>query len=132
MVKQAYNSANQIIEEVLKTNELVFDVGGGILTHDFIENNLEHIEKIKNHSFLVGILPHENREESLKIISERELELQRPCGTNLDEIMDIYDVKYSELRPKLNKHCDLIVYVNEKSIDEIAKEIIKFIYENQK
>lgn len=131
-IKEAYQTATQIIEDVLKTNELVFDVGGGVLTHDFISKNKDHIDKIKKHSFLIGILPHEDREESLKIISQRELESERPCGTNLDEIMDIYDVKYAELRPKLNKHCDLVVYVNDKSIDDIAKDIIKFIYENQK
>lgn len=131
-IKEAYESAKDIIDEVLKTNELVFDVGGGILTHEFHEFNKEHVEKIKKHSILVGILPHENREESLKIIAQRELEEERPCGTNIDEIMDMYDVKYSELRPKLEKHCDLILYFNENSVEDLAKEIIKFTYQNQK
>lgn len=130
LIKQAYDTANSIIDEVLKTKELVFDVGSALLDYDYIAKNKEHVKKIKENSILIGVLAHEEENKNLEILAKRELNSQRPCGINLDEIMDVFELKYSHLIPNMKKYCDFVVYYNQEDVDEICKEIIKFVYNN--
>ncbi|MBM3232464.1 hypothetical protein FJZ21_03770 [Candidatus Pacearchaeota archaeon] len=115
------------ITNIYETKDnFVFDLSGGSFSSDKLPEATEKVRNCaKKHSIIVGLLPSENSEESIKLLFEREKE--RPHFKEMDkkELMEKTIRSFNRFPPLFEKFCNLVIYTKGKTPDKIANEIVK-------
>jgi len=128
------DSAYGLIREVYENkNDFVFDLSGGsISSKKFSEASEKVRKKAKESSIIIGLLVCENQEKSIEILFEREK--QREHFKNMDEQELFEKVKkdYPKFEPIFNDICNKIIYIKDKTSEEVAEEVVELIRSLQK
>lgn len=116
----------KILLSSLKDKKVVLDCGGGTISSEFPESEL-NAHLLKRHSKIVLILPHEEEEGGLQILLEREKNRPHFSGRSHKELEEKTRKDYFERVPGMKKFAHEIIHTNEKPPREIAKIIEKLI-----
>lgn len=104
----------------------VFDLSGGAISSRKYPEITEKIrETAKKNSTVIGLLPSEDIKESIKFLFKREKEREHFKELNLKELFKKVYGDYRKFPPILEDLCNFIVYVNDKSAEEVADEILE-------
>ncbi len=119
--KGAYN----LIREVYKKDNFVFDISGGsVSSRKYAEASEKVRETAKKKSIVIGLLPSKNVKESIKILFEREKRRGHFKDMNEKELYKKVNEDFKRFPPIFKKLCKFIIYINNKSPKKIAQEII--------
>ena len=117
----AYN----LIREQYQKENFVFDLSGGsISSRKNSEASKKARETAKKNSVIVGLLPSKNAKESIKFLFEREKERHHFKNMDRKELRAKVEDDYKQFPPILKELCDLVVYVQNKTKEQIADEIV--------
>ncbi len=121
--KHSYNLINDVYK---KEDNYVFDLSGGSISSRRFEWASKEVRKnAKEKSIVVRLLPSENLEESIKYLFEREKERKHFKDLDVAEILKNIDEDYRKFPPIFKDFCNFIIYIKDKSPEQIAEEIIK-------
>tara|TARA_Y100000310_G_C20628852_1_gene787474 strand:- start:140 stop:679 length:540 start_codon:yes stop_codon:yes gene_type:complete len=119
------NSSYGLIRREYEKDNFVFDLSGGAFTSEKYSEASKKVRKIaKKNSKIIGILPSKNEEKSINFLFEREknrIHFKKMCD---EELFNKTKKDYVKFEPLFKEFCDLIVYVMDKSTEEIVNEII--------
>lgn len=122
------NSAYNLIREVYKKDNFVFDLSGGAVTSRKFAEVSEKVRKMaKENSIVIGLLPSKNIKESVEFLFEREKNRSHFKEINSEELRRKTEDDYKKFSPLLKKFCDFIIYVKGKSPKGVMREIIGFV-----
>lgn len=114
-----------IREEYLKDN-FVFDLAGGaVSSKKFPEANAKVRKIAKEKSIIIGLLPSKSVKESIEFLFEREKERSHFKEMDKKDLLEKTKESYRKFPPIFKKLCNKIVYVKDKSAEDVAEEIIK-------
>lgn len=110
----------------LKNRKVVLDCGGGTISSDFPESEL-NAHLLKRHSKIVLILPHEDEERGLQILLERERNRSHFFGWSKKKLEEKTRKDYFDRLPGMKRFAYKIIHTNEQPPRKIAKTIEKLI-----
>jgi shikimate kinase len=114
-----------LIREVYKKDNFVFDISGGsISSRKYAEASKKVRETVKKNSIVVGLLPSKNIKESIKILLGREKGREHFRNMNPIELSEKVEEDYKKFPELFKELCNFIIYTENKTLDEIAEEII--------
>jgi|TARA_B100000315_G_scaffold255751_1_gene299950 shikimate kinase len=117
-----------IVEKALVKNKIVFDLAGGaISSRTGTEMGVcqKVIKTISKESYVVGLLPYENDDESIKLLCQREKKREHFSEMDSGELNAKVEKDYLKLKPILKKVSNLVVYVEKKNPESIVDEIFQ-------
>lgn len=116
-----------ILETYDKKDNFVFDLSGGsFASKKMPEQTFEVRTKAKEKSIVIGLLPYQDKEKSIKLLYERERERQHFKEINDKDLFEKTKKSYDNFEI-FDKYCNLIVYTGDKTPQRIADEIVDFI-----
>ena len=107
---------SQIIEQLADIDNAIIDTGGGVV------ENSTNIDNLKKNGFIIYV------QSSLKDIKQRIL--NDPDRPKLNPTLDVEDdltVTYNRRLPLYEEYCDFRVNTSNKSLEQCADEIIKYV-----
>ncbi len=111
-----------------KEDNFVFDLSGGsISSRTFAESSEELRKNARAKSIVIGLLPSENIEESVKFLFEREKERKHFKESDKTELSKKVDEDLGKFPPIFKGWCNFVVYTKDKTSEQIADEIVKKI-----
>ena len=116
-----------LILDIFKNKkDFVFDLSGGsVSSRKMPKASAEVRAAAKKNSFIVGLLPSENEEESVKILFEREKERVHFKEIGKAELYKKVKEDYKKFPPLFKGFCNAIVCTKGKTPEKIAEEIIR-------
>lgn len=122
------SSAYGLIRDQYQKDEFVFDLAGGAFGSSKYSEASEKVRGIaKEKSVVIGLLPSEDVDESIKFLYEREKERTHFKEMDEKELLAKVDKNYRKFPILFMGFCDRVVYVKGKSAEDIAEEIRKGI-----
>lgn len=122
--KEAYGFIRNILRS--EQESFVFDLSGeAISSRKHPKANEKVRETAKKNSTVIGLLPSKDIEKSIKFLFEREKEREHFKEMGLKELFDKVNDSYGKFPQILEDLCNFIVYVNDKSAEEVADEILE-------
>jgi shikimate kinase len=114
-----------IILDALKKDNFIFDLSGGsVSSRSMAEASAAVRKAAKESSIIFGILPSKDFEKSIKILSEREAKREHFKHLTKEEINAQTRKDFDKFPPLFEAFCDYIIYAEDKTPEEIAKEIV--------
>jgi len=118
-------SSYSLIREVYEKDNFVFDLSGGAFGSRKYAEASERVRKTsKENSIIIGLLPSKNENESVKFLFEREKVREHFKNIGVKELLAKTKEDYSKFPQLFKEFCDVIVYIKDKTVDEIVNEII--------
>ncbi len=123
------NESLELIKKVYdKNNDFVFDLARGAVSSGKFSEISEKVRKIvKEKSKVIGLLPFEDDEKSIKFLFDREKNREHFKEMDEKKLFDQTEEDYFKFLKVTGEICKKIVYVGGKSVGEITEEIIKKI-----
>lgn len=118
----------EVVEKALKKDKIVFDLAGGaISSRKGTEMGVcqKVIKAISKESIVVGLLPFENDEESIRLLCQRERKREHFRDMDSGELNEKIKDDYLKLKPILKKVSNFIVYVKKRNPESIIEEIFQ-------
>lgn len=116
-----------ILEVYDKKDNFLFDLSGGSFASKKLpEQTLEVRTKAKNRSIVIGLLPYEDKEKSIRLLFDRERKRLHFREMNDKDLLEKTRRSYDNF-DTFNEYCNLIVYTEDKSPQDVAMEVIDFI-----
>ncbi len=114
-----------LIKDVYKKNKnYVFDLSGGAFSYEkILKIGLEVRKLAKEKSIVVGLLPSKNKFYSISILFNRERKRAHFKDMNKLTLFKKIIRNYSNLSRIFNEWADIIIYTQNKTPEEITKEI---------
>ena len=120
-----------ILDVFRNKKDFIFDLSGGsVSSRKMPEASAEVRAAAKKNSFIAGLLPSENEEESVKFLFEREKERVHFREIDKAELHKKVDDDYRKFPPLFREFCNMIVYTRGKTPEKIAEEIIRKVSGN--
>tara|TARA_B100000315_G_scaffold258302_1_gene309937 strand:+ start:292 stop:846 length:555 start_codon:yes stop_codon:yes gene_type:complete len=119
------NSGYSLIKKVYdEETNFVFDLSGGSVSSIKFSKISEEVRNVaKSNSLIIGLLPSENEKDSVDFLFERERKRDHFKNFDLEELFAKTKKSYEKFPPLFEKFCDILIYVKEKTDEEIVKEI---------
>lgn len=125
------SSAYGLIRKTYKKDNFVFDISGGSVTSRKYPQASEKVRQIASKkSIIIGLLPSKKMEESIKFLFKREKEREHFKHLKKAELFEKVKKDYKKFPPLFKKFCNSIIYVKNKSSNELTKEIVNKINKN--
>jgi len=123
--KDAYS----LIKKEYELDNFVFDLSGGSISSTKFEEASNQVKKIakEKSKFIIGLLPTEDIENSIEFLFERESKRVHFREMDKVELMKKVDQNYKKFPGSLKELCDKIIYVKNKTPEEIIEEISEYI-----
>lgn len=122
------SSAYGLIRKVYEKDNFVFDLSGGSVSSKKYKEASRKVRKIAGKkSIIIGLLPSKNTKKSIKFLFEREKRRKHFKEISKVELYKKIKEDYNKFPILFEKFCDFIVYVEGKSPDRLAQEIIEKI-----
>lgn len=107
---------------LFKKGNIIIDFGGGIIAGE-VNETIEMSEIANNFCFIVLLIPYINKKQSIELLAKRERSREHWKGIEFSKIYHNTKCAYESRIPYLKKNANLIIYCEEKSVEEIVKEI---------
>ncbi|MFB6246008.1 MAG: shikimate kinase [Candidatus Pacearchaeota archaeon] len=118
------NRSVPMVKEVFEEDNFVLELAGGSVASSKYPEETSKIREIaREDSFFIGLLPSDDREESISFLYEREKDRNHFKGERHNDLYEKTKKDYQKFPEILQENCDLIVYVQGKSSEEIVREI---------
>lgn len=125
MEKSIKKGNYNLIRDVFKKDQLVFDLSGGsISSKKYAEASKKVRKTAQENSIVIGLLPSKSTKESINFLFKREKERNHFKKMNERELFKKIKMDYIKY-PKLFKRlCRFVIYVKDKYPEEIVDRII--------
>jgi len=119
------NRGDSLIKEVYNMeNDFVFDLSGGSVSSKKFPKVSEEVREVaKKYSLIVGLLPSENMKKSVKFLFDREREREHFKEFDSNELLAKTKKSYGKFPPLFKEFCNILIYVEGKTSEEVVKEI---------
>jgi shikimate kinase len=107
-----------------KDNVLIDFSAGSISSRSCPEVNEANKRIMKDLSVVVGLLPCQNDSEATRFLFSRESERAHFIGKDANELLDKVKKDYLKLKPVLINLSNVLVYVKDKTPEDIVKDIL--------
>ena len=122
------SSAYDLIRKTYEKDNFVFDLSGGSVTSRKYPQASEKVRQIANKkSIVIGLLPSKNNKESINFLFEREKEREHFKDLKKAELFEKVKKDYKKFPPLFKRFCNSIIYVENKSPEELADEMVNRI-----
>lgn len=120
--------AYSLIRAQYKNDDFVFDLSGGSISSRRVPEVSEKVRKIaKSRSIVVGLLPYEDHELSIKYLFARERNRAHFQHLGRKELKQKTEDDYMKFPPIFKEFCDILIYTKKRTPEDIAKEIVRSI-----
>ncbi|HNZ52324.1 MAG: shikimate kinase I [Candidatus Diapherotrites archaeon ADurb.Bin253] len=129
--KMIKESSYSLIREVYEKKDFVFDLSGGAFgSRKYSEASKKVRELAKKSSIIIGLLPSKNVKESVEMLFEREKERKHFKEMNKEELLAKVQDDYMKFPQLFKEFCSFIIYVKDKTSEDVADEIASKIRES--
>ena len=106
------NNTYNLIREVYKKDNFVFDLSGGAVSSRKFAGASEKVRKTaKENSIVVGLLPSKKIDESVKILFEREKNREHFKKEDMKKLLKKTEEDYKKFPPLFRELCNFIIYL---------------------
>lgn len=124
---ELFEKAYELFEEVFSLKNFIFDLAGGSLNTKNSKEELLDFSIIKNNSIVIGLLPFKDDNKSIELLKTRERKREIWKHLSDEEISENTIKHYNKVKNRMIEEIDNIIYVENFSLEEIVKKIIKEI-----
>jgi len=109
------NGSYNLIREVYKKENFVFDLSGGSISSRKYKEASEKVRKTaKKNSIIIGLLPSKNISESVKILFDREKQRKHFKQMNNFELSLKVNKDFKKFPKIFDKFCNFVIYTKDK------------------
>ncbi|MBT3407866.1 hypothetical protein HOK68_02950 [Candidatus Woesearchaeota archaeon] len=123
-----YSLGTKLIEDLLEKENAVLDVPGGSISSK-TELGQKYSQIIRSilpqKSFVIGLLPYQNDNMSIEFLFEREKNREHFKDLNQNDLLEKTKIDYFKTKPHLIDVSNILIYVENKSKNEIIDQIVK-------
>ena len=112
-----YSLGTKLIEDLLEKENAVLDVPGGSIS--------SKTELGQKYSQIIGLLPYQNDNMSIEFLFEREKNREHFKDLNQNDLLEKTKIDYFKTKPHLIDVSNILIYVENKSKNEIIDQIVK-------
>lgn len=111
-----------------KKDNFVFDLSGGsFASKKMPEQTIKVRTKAKEKSIVIGLLPYKDKEKSIKLLFEREKERKHFKEMSEKELFEQTNKSYDNFPDTFKEFCNVVIYTEDKSSENIARQIVSFV-----
>lgn len=121
MMSLIIDKARTLVKKILKKNNFIFDLAGGVLRKKYYNNILKEIKK---QTILIGLIPSTDDKKTIQILYHRER--KRPHFNDLSDEKLLAKTKkdYLKIKEALHTECKINIITENKTTGKIVDEII--------
>jgi shikimate kinase len=117
-----------LIRDVYKKDDFVFDLSGGSVTSDKFPEAIECVRKVaKSRSIVIGLLPFEDEKKSISSLFEREKSRKHFKEIDEKELLQKVGRNYRKFPERFKIFCNYVVYTGDRKPGAIAEKIAELI-----
>ena len=123
-----------ILDEILDKDNILIDLpGGAISSGKGKELGIceKVISKLKENSFVIGLLLFKNDEKSVEVLLSREKERPHFLDYEIGELKIKVEKDFHKLKPILLEVANLVVYTEDRTPEVITNEILRSLHKKR-